>query len=439
MELGKLVEANPWWQTGNVPQGLKGRDRPKYRLLLKSASLKEVIIITGVRRSGKSTLMYQMIDNLLADGVEPNQILLINLEDPRLTGDSLDDMYETYRSSINPTKKAYILLDEIHKRDGWESWIRRHYDLGSDCKFIISGSCAYLLKKEYSTLLTGRNLTFEVFPLSFDEYLTFKGNEADTKNLTKGIILDKQKHEIQKALGEYMQEGGFPDAFFKEGDYKRLLLAQYFDDIIYKDIVDRHGLNSRKTRDLALYLASNLTATVSLRNIRNTLGLSYESTKDYLTHYTDAFLFFTIEHFSYSMKEQKTRPSKAYCIDNGLRNAVSFRFSKDDGKLAENLTYLHLRQKKEDVYYWKGEGEVDFIIKNPDHTLTAINVTYTDDIDERETESLKEFKQNHKKTKDLIILTKNTEKTQDGIKYTPLWKYLLQTTTNTPNRTYPTI
>jgi len=432
MELGKFVEANPWWQTGKVPQALRGTDRPMYQLLLKSVSLKEVTIITGVRRCGKSTLMYQIIDNLLRGETAPEQILLINLEDTRLTNDSLDDIYETYRSRINPDKKAYVFLDEIHKREGWESWIRRHYDLGTNCKFIISGSCSYLLKKEYSTLLTGRNLTFEVFPLSFDEYLAFKGIAVDVELLKKGIILDEQKHKIQKALDEYMNEGGFPDAFIKEGDFKRLLLAQYFDDIIYKDIVDRHGLNSRKTRDLALYLASNVTATISLRNIRNTLGLSYESIKDYLAYYTDAYLFFTTEHFSYSLKEQKTRPSKTYCIDNGLRNAISFRFSKDDGRLAENLAYLHLRQMKADVYYWKGKGEVDYIIKNPDHTLTAINVTYTDEIDEREIKSLKEFKQTHKKTKELIILTKNTEKTQDELKYTPLWNWLLQTTKPQP-------
>lgn len=423
-----MSDANPWWQTREVPQALRGRDRPRYKLLLKSTSLKEVTIITGVRRSGKSTLMYQITDNLLKQGISPEQILFVNLEDPRLAADSLDDIYETYRSSINPDQKAYILLDEIHRREGWESWIRRYYDLGSDCKFIISGSCSYPLKKGYSTLLTGRNLTFEVFPLSFDEYLTFKDKKIDYEALKKNILLEKQRHGIQKAMKEYLEEGGFPAAFYKEGEFKRLLLAQYFDDIIYKDIVDRHGIKSRKTRDLALYLASNITALISLRNIRNTLGLSYESIKDYLTYYNDAFLFFTVEHFSYSLKEQKTRPSKTYCIDNGLRNAVSFRFSKDDGKLAENLVYTHLRQAKDDIYYWKGKGEVDFIIKNPDHTITAINVTYTDKINEIEIQSLLEFKQNHKKTKKLIIITKKTEKTQDKIKYIPLWKWLLQKT-----------
>ncbi|MBN2013950.1 MAG: ATP-binding protein [Candidatus Altiarchaeota archaeon] len=426
MELRKLAEANPWWQTKKVPQNLRGRDRPKYRLLLKSITQKEVTIITGVRRSGKSTLMYQTIDNLLKEKTPPKQILFVNLEDPRLTNDTLDDIYEAYRSGINPDQKAHIFLDEIHRRENWEKWVKRHYDLGTDCKFTISGSCSYLLKKEYSTLLTGRNLTFEVFPLSFQEYLTFKGINLDAEALEKDILLEKQRHEIQKAMNEYMEEGGFPDAFFKEEDFKRLLLTQYFDDIIYKDIVDRHELNSRKTRDLALYLASNITSPLSLRNIRNTLGLSYESIKDYITYYAEAFLFFTVEHFSYSLKEQKTRPSKAYCIDNGLRNAVSFKFTKDDGKLAENLAYLHLRQNKDDIYYWKDKNEVDFITKNPDHTLTAINVTYTDEVDEREIKSLKEFKQKHKKTQELIIITKNTQKTQEEIKYIPLWKWLLE-------------
>ncbi|MFH0860758.1 MAG: ATP-binding protein [Candidatus Altiarchaeota archaeon] len=426
MELGKLSEANPWWQNGKVPKVLRGKERKDYALLLKSVSIKEVIIITGVRRSGKSTLMYQMVDNLLKDGVTPEQVLFVNLEDNKLAKDSLDDIYTTYRGNLNPDKKAYVFLDEVHRRDGWESWVRKHYDLSSNCKFIISGSCSYLLKREYSTLLTGRNLTFEVFPLSFKEFLSFKKLEVDSAKLRKGIILDKTKHSIINALKEYFEHGGFPDVFFKDKEFKTKVLAQYFEDILYKDIIDRHNLNSQKTKDLALYIITNFTGLVSLRNLRNSLGLSYESIKDYMSYYKEAFLFFTIDHFSYSLKEQKTNPSKIYCIDNGLRNAASFRFSEDEGKLAENLVYLQLRRADSDVYYWKEKDEVDFIVKNKDQTLTAINVSYTDKIDEREVKSLQEFKKKHPKIKEMLILTADTEKKENNITYTPLWKWLLE-------------
>src|SRR3989344_1011416 len=159
MNIKKLVEWNPWWEDKDPVKELKGMDRPEYTQLLGSIEIKEITIITGIRRSGKSTLMYQMIDNLLKRKIDPKQILFVNLEDKKLTEDNLEDIYESYREILNQDKKAYIFLDEIHKRKGWESWIRKKYDLKTNDKFIISGSCSYLLRKEYSTLLTGRNLT----------------------------------------------------------------------------------------------------------------------------------------------------------------------------------------------------------------------------------------------------------------------------------------
>ena len=426
MQLDKLSKLNPWWTVGSVPEGLSGKPRREYGLLLRSIAVKEVTVITGVRRSGKSTLMYQMISHLLSDKTPPEQILFVNLEDSRLAEDSLEDIYECYRGNMNPGKKAYVFLDEVHKRGNWESWVRSHYDADSNCKFVVSGSSSYLLKKEYSTLLTGRNLSFEVFPFSFREFLAFKGIKVDIGKLKKGLIGESVKHAVHKALNEYLEEGGFPGAFFQQSEFKTRTLAQYFDDIIYKDIVARYNLNGQKTRDLALYFITNISGVVSLRNIRGTLGLSYESTKDYLSYFKEAFLFFTADHFSYSMKEQKTRSSKIYCIDNGMRNAVSFKFSNDLGKLAENLVFLELVRREKDVYYWSGKGEVDFIVKEKDQTLAAVNVSYTDEIDERETRALKEFKAGFPKAKELIVITKNIGKKESGITFIPLWKWLLE-------------
>ena len=426
MEIKKLVEWNPWWEEGIVGD-LEGKPRPQYNYLANSIKIKEATIIIGVRRSGKSTLMYQMLGNLLKSGVSPKQILFVNLEDKKLIMDTLDDIYAAYKENINTDQKSYIFLDEVHKKDGWESWIRKKYDLKTNNKFVISGSCSYILKKEYSTLLTGRNVTFEVFPLSFEEFLLFKGLKVDNENLKKNVILEKTKFSVLKNLKEYLNIGGFPEIFFKTNDYKIKVLEQYFDDILYKDIIDRYNLNSQKAKDLALYLATNFTGLISLRNLRNTLGLSYDTIKDYISYFKEAFLFFTLDHFSYSFKEQKTLASKIYCIDNGLRNAVSFKFSKDEEKLAENLVFIELKRKKKDVYYWKKKSEVDFVVKNKDQSLSAINVSYTDDIEERETSALLEFRKEFKsKVKDMVLLTKNTEKTEQGIKYVPLWKWLLE-------------
>ena len=416
-----VQEWNPWWEKKESVKGLEGRQRPEYNDLLDSISIKEITIITGIRRSGKSTLMYQMVDNIIKSGALPEQILFINLEDKKLAGTNLDEIYKAYRENLNPEKKAYIFLDEVHKMQGWESWIRKKYDLKTNDKFIISGSCSYLLKKEYSTLLTGRNLTFEVFPLSFKEYIEFQGI-----TITSNIILEKTRHLVINKLNNYLKQGGFPEIFFKEERYKTKVLEQYFDDILYKDIIDRYNINSQKTKDLALFFATNFTGIISLRGVRGSLGLSYDVIKDYMSYFNDAFLFFTIDHFSYSFKEQKTLPPKIYCIDNGLRNAVSFKFSKDAGKLAENAVFIDLKRRNRDIYYWAGNGEVDFVVKNRDNSLTAINVSYTNDLDEREINALLEFKDNFEKAKDLVLITKDLEAKKNGVKLMPLWKWLIK-------------
>src|SRR3989344_610201 len=426
MEIEKLNEWNPWWEDISLLEKLKGKERPIYKLLLNSIKIKEITIITGVRRSGKSTLMYQMISNLLKTGIKPKQILFVNLEDKKLIENSLDDIYLSYRENINADERAFIFLDEIHKKDGWESWIRKKYDLKTEDKFVISGSCSYLLKKEYSTLLTGRNITFEVFPLNFREFLLFKNIEIDVEKIKGRVVLEKTKILIKKELKNYLELGGFPAVLEKPEEYKKELLEQYFDDIIYKDIIDRFNLNSQKTKDIALFFMTNFTSLASLRNIRNSLKISSDTVKDYLSYFKEAFLFFTLDHFSYSFKEQKTRASKVYCIDNGLRNAVSFKFSKDFGKLAENIVFVELKRRQKDIYYWQNKGEVDFIMKNKDNSLEAMNVSFTNEINDREVKSLIEFKKEYKKKiKKIIIITNDLEKKEKGIEFIPLWKWLL--------------
>src|SRR3990167_7435257 len=371
MILGILKEWNPWWENKELVKDLEGTKRPEYQDLLDSIKIKEITIILGVRRSGKSTLMYQIVDSLLKQSIKPEQILFVNLEDKKLTNLDLEEIYNEYRENLNPKNKAYILLDEIHRKKDWESWIRKKYDLKNNDKFIISGSSSYLLKKENSTLLTGRNITFEVFPLSFEEFLSFKDIKINKENLAKGVILEKTKILLIKNLSEYFSLGGFPEILLKPEPYKIKILEQYFDDILYKDIVDRYNLNNQKAKDLALFFSTNFTGLISLRTVRNALKLSYDTIKDYLSYFKEAFLFFTIDHFSYSFKEQKTFPSKIYCIDNGLRNAVSFLHSKDEGKLVENLVFVELKRKNKDIYYWKDKNEVDIVLKNKNQKITA--------------------------------------------------------------------
>lgn len=418
---------NPWWfGKKGILLELSGFERPEYYELLKTVKVKEITVITGIRRSGKSTIMYQMIRRLIENGTDPKSILLINFEDEALVELPIEEIYAEYRQKINPYKKSYIFLDEIQRKEKWELWLRKKYDLRTDAKFVVSGSSSRLLKKEYSTLLTGRIMSFEVMPLSFKEFLEFSKINLDKKMVEKGLVFPEDKPKIQNALAQYLNEGGFPEVFFKEKEQKRLLLSNYFDDIIFKDIVDRYGIKSQKPKELAKYLATNLAGKISLRTLRKATGLSYDQIKKFLNHYMEAFIFFEVNNFSYSLKEQKTRPSKTYCIDNGLRNAVAFKFSEDIGKLAENLVFLELKRRKAELYNWTNKYEIDFVVKNSDNSLDAINVSFTDEINERETLGLQEFKEQNKKANKLLLITKNTEKTKEGIIYKPLWQWLIE-------------
>jgi predicted AAA+ superfamily ATPase len=158
------------------------------------------------------------------------------------------------------------------------------------------------------------------------------------------------------------------------------------------------------------------------------IGLSVGSIKEYLLYLEQAYLIYQLNFFYYSLKTSLAiqKPRKIYCIDNGLRNAASFKLSSDEGKLAENSILIELKRRNLDVYYWKGKREVDFVVKRRDNMLVGVNVTYTEVIDEREIKALLEFKENFgERVLELILLTRNVERSEDGITYIPIRKWLL--------------
>src|SRR3989338_1112696 len=396
MDIENLNNWNPWWNTGIVPDALNGIARTIDVTIFGTLKIREITVLTGIRRAGKTTIMYQMIGFLLKD-VKPAQILYVNLDDETLKKESLENIYNLYRQSKNPQGKAYVFLDEIQNIQDWQYFLKKHYDLRDNVKFIISGSSAKLLKGEYATLLTGRNLTFNIYPLAFKEYLKFA--KADYTQITTAI-----KNNILHHLNNYLEYGGFPEVFFKESELKRLLLKQYFDDIIYKDIISRHNVTSAKITELAVYLLTNMSNAFSYRSIRNFTKLSIDSINDYIAYLEEAYMVVIINYFSYSLKEGSQMPKKSYVTDTGIRNIAGFKFTRDLGRLAENCVAIKLKQEKHDVYYWKKKGEVDFVVKEKDQSLTAINVSYTDEIDERETKALLEYKKEFKKTKKMILI-----------------------------------
>lgn len=347
---------------------------------------KEVLILKGIRRSGKSTIMKQLMLELIKRGVSPTQILYLNLEDygfaDRLKIELFEEVLEAYKKHTKNKKKIYFFIDEIQKISSWEKWIRTKYDLSENIKFIVSGSSASLLSKEFSTLLTGRNLSFNIMPLSFVEFSYFSGKEN---------------------LDEYFMYGGFPEVVLeKSEEKKKILLQQYFEDIIHKDIIDRYNVrNAKQIFDLARYLVSNSGSKVSINKLSKVFGIAKDTLSLYVSYMIEACLLFEVTYFSYSakIKHEVSKLPKIYVLDLGFINIVSMKYLKEKGRMFETAVLIKLLEKYSEISYW-GElkSEVDFITGR-----TAINVTPADDIPSREFEGLEDFSKKYKNFSSIIV------------------------------------
>lgn len=392
---------------------------------------KEIILITGVRRSGKSSLMRLICDDIIDSFKIPeSNILYLNFEDERFIDFTVKDfepLYETFIEIENPRGRKYFFLDEIQNVKGWERWVNRIYEF-EDIKVFISGSNASMLRSEISTALTGRNRQIVNWPFSFREFLAFKGLAIDEKTVHQR----EKKAEIKRSFRRYFETGGFPEVL-KIND--TTLLGQYIKDIIYRDVVTRFSIRHvREFKELTLFLASNPGTVQSYKNMRDLIGVKSLSTvKNYLEALSDVFLFFYVNLFDYSLKRQIFNPSKVYCVDTALSRAISFKFSQNLGRLYENIVFLELKRKNEDIFYWKSRKgyEVDFVIKKGMKIDSAIQVSISledKNVKDREIRALldakKELRPSH-----LIILTEDEEgiETHSDVKITilPVWKWLL--------------
>lgn len=386
------------------------------------ASLPHAVVVSGVRRSGKSTLLNQVISNLYREGV-----YYLNFEDERLVDFNADDFNHLYEVFLElyGDKKVFF-FDEVQNVPRWEVFVRRMQ--GKGCKFFITGSNASLLSRELGTKLTGRNVNVELFPFSFVEFLLFKGFRL-SKN---GLSLTSERAALKKHFAEYLQHGGMPE-YLKYQD--TTLLKRVYEDILYRDIVARYGIKQVKPlRELGLYLLSNIGGTFSYNNLKKVLGVgSMNTIKSYADFLENSYLIFLINRFSYSLKQQFVSLKKIYCIDNGLAEAVAFQFSKNKGKFLENLVFLELRRKFQEIYYYKTSNnlEVDFLIKSGKNDLKLIQVA--DNLDNEKTrhrelnaliKAMEELK-----LKTALILTEDTEEeiALEGkvVMVKPIYKWLL--------------
>jgi len=430
----EIIQILDDWNFWNRDQKT-GVSRPIYISRLESLfSSNQVITITGPRRAGKSFVMRQMAKQLINKGHNPKDIMHVNLEDPRFTESGvlfLEKIFETYREYISPQNTPILFLDKIQEIEGFEKWVRMMHEL-SKAKIIISGSNARILSRELGTLLTGRHLDMEVFPLSFIEFLSFN-NIA----LTNKMDLIGKESEIKSALRKYIEYGSFPEVALSE--QKKEILLSYFEDVITKDLLRR--FNIKKTQDLraiAKHYLSNISALSTFKSIERSLDMSITSVKSYTGYLEQAYLLFPLKRFSFKVKEQEKSPRKIYAIDTGLCNAVGFRFSENDGRLAENVVFVALKRKQNlnpdmELFYWKDvhHREVDFVIKDGLKVTNLIQVCWNvqdEKTKNRELRSLRKAMEELNVTNATVITgeTEGEEKLHDNtVKLVPLWKWLL--------------
>ncbi|WP_294959282.1 ATP-binding protein [Sulfurovum sp.] len=343
------------------------------------ASTNEIVFLKGVRRSGKSTILLNHIQNLIEKGVSKENILFVNLEDPRfatsLSLELLEEIKQAYLYYMNPQEKPYIFLDEVQNIDGFEKWLLKEYELGTS-HLYATGSNSKLLSKEIGSSLSGRYLDIQVSPLSFREYLLFNHVVIE-----KPYDLIRYQLEVERHFEQYMLHGGFPKVVLTEDLLlKEAELKSYFDSILLRDIVARYKLdNFRILEQLSIFLLSSISNAVSITKMKNRLGVSHDLASRYMEYLENTYMIQSVPLFDWSLQKQYVNPRKIYSIDTGLSKRVSFEVGKRIGDMLENIVYLELKRRHSEIYYVKtAQGyEVDFLIKEYEKITHLVQVSHT--------------------------------------------------------------
>lgn len=344
------------------------------------------IVVTGVRRCGKSTLQTQFLPHYRLDR---RHCAFINFEDPRLinqlTYSLLDEAVSAFRKFCGPGPRLYFFFDEIQLVSGFERWLRSQLERPKNCSFVITGSNAQLLAGEMGGSLTGRYLPIELFPFSLDE--------------TKRAI-------AETTVESYLQHGGFPaPVLADDGD---VLLRQYFIDIVERDIRERVASRSSKPLLQLLQMAfEGAGSETSVRRLASAVGIAVETAQNYLDATESAYLLFGCQFFAYSERKRASHNKKYYPVDVGLRRVVVTKTGSDRGKALEIATYIALRRTFPSVYYWRKRGEVDFVAVSSDGAITPVQVSW-DGATERHLKALDEFYEEFPQSNESITIDRHS-------------------------------
>lgn len=359
----EILQALADWNDWSRPEP-ETVPRPFYENRLRSLSATgEIVVLQGVRRCGKSTILRNAVRFLLAGGVPQSDILFLNMEDPRFMGDLtpalLTRIRELHQRHFRPAGPPHIFLDEVQNVPGFDKWLLAEYELRRS-RLYVTGSNAHLLGREIGTVLSGRYLPLTVHPLSFAEFLAFRG-----MTVTTPLDLVRLRVEIASAFDDYLTWGAFPRvAGIEDPEVKKLELRAYFDSILLRDVAARHRLDSVESLlNLSRYLLANTATILSLNSLKESFGNSYHLLNSYVEYLEGAFLINRLPLFDWSLQRRAANPKKIYAVDTGL-SAVARGFARrDSGKLMETAVINEMLRRGWELYYGRtGKGlEVDCI------------------------------------------------------------------------------
>jgi len=392
---------------------------------------RKVVALIGIRRSGKTYLLYETMRRLRAQGVDWNQMLYLNFEDDRLlpiqTGEL--DLILRAHEELHPEtagKKKYLFFDEVQNVPSWETYVRRLHDT-EDASLFVTGSSSHLLSRELSTGLRGRSVSYEVFPLSFAEFLGFRGLEHVPYSRTS-------ESRMAAALEEYLKTGGLPEVVLADEALRPRILKEYVDLVFYRDLVERYRvanplLMRRLLRHCLGHPASLFNVHKLYQDFRSQgLALSKDSLYNYLGYLEESFVVFTLPVAERSLRKQAMNPKKLHAIDWALAYSFVAEPNIDVGKKLETAVFLHWRRQREDLGYLAGDREVDLVV-NREHPEQLINVAYSVSQArtwEREIAALEEGAARFPRAERVLVAHERTSrKPPAGVEVVDAWRYLL--------------
>lgn len=386
----------------------------------------KIVSIIGPRRAGKTYFLYQIASHI--DDI--TDIVYINFEDERFSmkKNDLQFIIEAYLELYPDKKYPYLLFDEIQEIEGWDQFVRRIYDTFSK-RIFLTGSSAKLLSREIATSLRGRTVTYELYPLSFREFLSFKYLRKSQ------IITTREQSKTVNAFEQYLQRGGFPEVISFDQDLMERIIKDYSSVMLLRDIIDRYRLrNSIAVNSFFDRCLGNYAKEISITKLFNELKslgvkITRESLYEFIKYFEEAFIVFPLTGISEKLNKKEIK--KVYIIDHVLSNVMKYKYFENHGRNLENIVYIELRRSEKPVYFHRNKGECDFIVKEKNDVTSAIQVCYTltRENEKREvlglTEAMDKFGLNNG-----MILTFNQENQLSvkgkNINILPVWKWIVE-------------